>query len=79
MTTLAAYAGGRPVTPSNEILQAIEAMKDLKNVVAKHDEVIDRLITRIEQLEARLKAVKGGPAGHTVTDRPGSPWPDGVH
>jgi hypothetical protein len=52
-------------TPTSEILQAIAAVKDLKDVVATHDEAIDRLITRIEELEARLKLVEGeapGPA-----------------
>ena len=44
-------------TPTSAILQAIAAVKDLKEVVAIHDQVIDRLITRIEELEARLKRV----------------------
>ena len=39
----------------------IAAVKDLKEVVAIHDQVIDRLITRIEELEARLSRAMATP------------------
>ncbi len=50
-------------TPVTEILAAIEAVREVKDVVAKHDQAIEKLITRIEQIEARVKALEGGTAG----------------
>jgi uncharacterized coiled-coil protein SlyX len=46
-------------TPTNQILAAIEAVRELQDVVAKHTEVIEKLASRLDLLEARLKAIEG--------------------
>jgi hypothetical protein len=47
-------------TPVAEIPQAIAAVKELKDVVARHAVVIDKLITAVQQQEARIKALEAG-------------------
>jgi ribosomal protein L31E len=47
-------------TPVSEIPQAIEAVKELKDVVARHAQALDKLITLVQQMEARLKVLEDG-------------------
>ena len=47
-------------TPPSEILNAIQAVRDVKDVVAKQFAAFEKLVTRIEQIEQRLKALEDG-------------------
>ena len=46
--------------PVSEIPQAIEAVKELKDVVARPAQALDKLTTLVQQMEARLKVLEDG-------------------
>ena len=55
-------------TPPSEILTTIKVVKGLEEVVGKHDLVLEKLLDRVEQMEARIKVLETGAGGPRAGD-----------
>ena len=51
-----------PKTTIDELLNAIETVRILKETVAKHDRAIERVLDKLDLIERRLAAIEPGAA-----------------
>jgi hypothetical protein len=55
-----AYYGAFPdpvsKTPLSELLEALKSLKSLQETVGKHDEVLTRILDRLDSIDERLAA-----------------------
>jgi hypothetical protein len=42
-----------PRTPISDLLEALKALKSLQETVRKHDEVLSRILDRLDQIDQR--------------------------
>jgi hypothetical protein len=47
-------------TPISDLLEALKAIKSLQETVLKHDEVLSRILDRLDEIEQRPAAGKKG-------------------
>jgi hypothetical protein len=43
-------------TPLSELLEALKSLKSLQETVGKHDEVLTRILDRLDSIDERLAA-----------------------
>lgn len=47
-------------TPLSELLEALKSLKSLQETVGKHDEVLTRILDRLDSIDERLAAFEKG-------------------
>ena len=47
-----------PKTPISDLLEALKSLKSLQETVGKHDDVLSRILDRLERIEERIAAVE---------------------
>jgi hypothetical protein len=47
-----------PKTPVSELLEALRSLKSLQETVGKHDEVLIRILDRLDSLDERIIAIE---------------------
>jgi len=47
-----------PKTPVSELLEALRSLKSLQETVRKHDEVLTRILDRLDSIDDRLAALE---------------------
>ena len=48
-------------TPVSELLEALKSLKSLQEIVGKHDEVLTRILDRLDRIDDRLAALEKAP------------------
>lgn len=47
-----------PKTPVSELLEALKSLKSLQETVGKHDQVLTRILDRLDSIDGRLAALE---------------------
>jgi hypothetical protein len=45
-----------PKTPVSDLLEALKSLKSLQETVGKHDEVLTRILDRLDSIDRRIAA-----------------------
>ncbi len=47
-----------PKTPISDLLDALKSLRDLQQTVGKHDEVLNRILDRLDSMDERISTAE---------------------